>query len=139
MARTALLVGAGLAAPAAATAWWLRGPDGALTALGAVALVVGTFALTGWSLDRAGRHGLGALQAVAIGGFGLRLSLYAAGIVLLADVPAIDGHALAVATAVSLVVLLAFEVRLLTTRPELWWVEPQAAGPDDVLHGKDRA
>lgn len=112
-------------------AWWLRGPAGALSALAAVALVVGVFVSTGWSLRWAAGRGPAVLQTVAVGGFAARLALYALGVVLLAPLEAIDGHALAASTAVALVALLGYEAWLLSRRSELWWIDPEA--------GKDRA
>lgn len=117
-----------------ATAWWLRGPAGAVSALGGVALVVGVFLSTGWSLRWAAGRGPAVLQTVAVGGFVVRLALYALGVVLLAPLEAIDGHALAASTAVALVALLGYEAWLLSRRSELWWIDP-GAEPS----GKDRA
>lgn len=128
MASAALRIGAVVAVPVVVTAWMLRGDAAGLTALGAVLLVVGNFAATGWSLDWAGRHGLAMLQGVALGGFLLRLIMYAIGIVLLTPVEAIDGPVLAVSVAVTTIVLLATEVWLLSHRAELWWVHPAAEG-----------
>lgn len=129
MARAACRFGAVLAVPVVAAAWWLRGTPGALTALGAVVLVIAGFAVTGWSLHWAGQYGLGALQAVALAGFGIKLAVYAAVIVVLEPLRVVDGPVLAVAAAVALVGLLAYEVRLLAGHEELWFVQAQAGRP----------
>lgn len=139
MARAAVRVGAAITVPVAGTAWLLRGPAGAASALGGVVLVIASFAGTGWSLHWAGRHGRSVLQAVALGGFGLRLGLYAIVLVLLEPVPAVDGPALAVATAAALVVLLVHETRLLSRRAELWWVRPAAGTRETTDHHREEA
>lgn len=126
MVHAAARLGAVLGPVVVAVAWWLRGLRGGLTATGAVLLVVGVFAVTGWSLRWAARRGPAVLQAVALGGFGVRLGLYALAVVLLSPLEAVDGHALAVSTGVVLVALLAYEARVLTTRSELWWIDPEA-------------
>lgn len=129
MARAAVRVGAAVAVPVVGLSWLLRGPQGGLTALGAVLLVVGTFYVTGRTLHWAGNISPTVLQAVALGGFFVRLVLYAALIVLLRPVEAIDGHVLAISTAVTLVVVLAYEVRLVLRHAEFWWVLPEARRP----------
>lgn len=130
MTRAALRVGGLLAVAAVVVAAAVRGTAGALTALGGVGLVVGSFAVTGWSLAWAARHGPGSLQAVALGGFLLRLVVYALAIVALSPVRAVDGPVLAVTVAVAAVVLLSAEVRLLLRRGELWWVQAGTPGKE---------
>jgi len=122
MAREAARIGAWLLVPVVGVAGLVRGPAGALTALGALVMVVGSFWVTGHSLARAGRVSPLALQATALGGFFLRLVLYAGLIVVLRPIEAVDGPVLAIATAVSLVVLLSAEVRMVTRNGELWWL-----------------
>lgn len=129
MARAAVRIGAVVAVPVVGLSWALRGTGGGLTALGAVVLVVGTFYVTGRSLHWAGNISPVALQAVALGGFFLRLVLYALLIVLLRPVEAVDGPVLAISTAVTLVVVLAYEVRLVLRHAEFWWVLPDAGKP----------
>lgn len=122
MAAAAVRLGLVLAVPVLGLAAWLRGVDGALTAAFGLALVVGGFALTGRSLAWAGRRSTEALMAVALGGFLLRLVLYAALIVLLRDVEGLDGPVLAVTVATALVAVLGYEVRLVLRHGELWWL-----------------
>jgi hypothetical protein len=108
----------------------VRGTVGAATALFAVALVVGGFGVTGLAHGRAAVHGPATLQAVALGGMILRLWLYGVLLVVLGPVSFIDGPTLAVAVPVAVVVLLAAEVRFVSTHPELWFVEVAPAGAD---------
>lgn len=128
LARAAARAGAVLAAPVTLTALALRGPSGALAALAGVVLVAGVVALTGRSLSWAARHGLSALLVVALGGFALRLSGYAVGVALLRDIAVIDGHVLAVAVAVSAIVVLSVEARVALLDRRLWWVDAAAQG-----------
>ncbi|MBW3620657.1 MAG: hypothetical protein KY461_10465, partial [Actinobacteria bacterium] len=123
MAEAAVRVGVVAAVPVVVAALALRGAAGALTALGAVLLVVGNFYVTGRSLDWAARFGPTALQATALGGFLVRLVLFAAAIVVLRPVDAIDGPVLAISAAVAMVVVLAYEVRLVSSHRELWFVD----------------
>ncbi len=146
MARAALGVGAALAVPVVGTAWVLRDLAGALTALGALVVVIGQFVLTARSLAWAAKKGPVAVQATALGGFGLRLMFYAGLILALRPVEAIDGPVLAIVTAVSLVILLAFEVRLVMNHSEMWFIDADARVPSSpqtlfasTLSGKDSA
>lgn len=129
MARAAVRVGVPLALVVTGLAWAIRGPAGGLTALGAVALVVGNFTLTGHSLGWAARFGPTAIQAVALGGFLVRLVAYAVLIVVLRPVEAIDGPVLAISTAAAMVVVLAYEVRLVLRHTELWWLHDRKERP----------
>lgn len=141
LARTAVRVGASLAALAVAIVLPLRGTAAAVTAVAAVALVSGTFALAGASHAWAARRGPAVLQAVAFGGFLVRLVIYATALVLLRPVDAVDGPVLAITTAIAAIVVLAFEVRSVLAHRELWWVDPTArrAGTTDNADGKARA
>ncbi|HEX9766665.1 MAG TPA: hypothetical protein VGA36_07855 [Nitriliruptorales bacterium] len=123
MARTALRVG-GFLAPVVLLAVALagRGTSGVLTAVGALALVVGNFYVTGRAFHWAGRVGPTAVQAVALGGFLVKLVVLAAVLVALHDVRAVDGPVLAITTALATIVLLATEVRLVLTHAEFWWL-----------------
>lgn len=130
MARAAERVGVVLAVPIVALAGLLRGVAGALTALAGVVLVVGVVALTGRSLAWAAGHGPAVLQAVALGGFALRLMIYAGAIVALRPVEAIDGPVLALTVAVTAVVVLATEARFALRNRQLWWVDAGAPQRD---------
>lgn len=128
MARASLRVGLPLALGSLAIVYPWRGAASAATALGAVALVVGNFYLTGRSLAWAAKKSLAVLQGVALGGLLARLVLYAVLIVVLDPVEAIDGPVLAVTTAIATVVLLTYETRFVLATSQLWWLDPRAAG-----------
>lgn len=123
LARAAARAGGVFAVPAVGLAWLLRGTAGALSALGAVVLVVGVLALTARSLAWAAAHGPVALQATALGGFMLRLVIYAGAIVALRPVEAIDGPVLAITVASTTIVVLATEVRFALRNSQIWWVD----------------
>lgn len=128
MARAALRVGAALVVPVvAALALW-RGPAGALTGLGGVALVVGNFAAGAWLVHRAARYGPAAVMAATLGGYVGRIVLLALLLVVLLPLDVVDGVALAASVVPTLVILLAYEVRVVSRHSELWW----------LVDGKDR-
>lgn len=129
--RVGLLLGV-VAVPAAA---WLRGVRGAGTAVGVLAVVVGGFLLTGLSLRWAAPRGPTSVQAVALGGVVVKLSLYALLIVTLAPLGVIDRPTLGVTAPVVLTVLLLAEVRLVVTDPEFRMLHSTPAWARD---GKDR-
>lgn len=140
MARAALKVGVPMAVLAVAIVGPWRGTASALTALGAIVVVVGNFYVTGRSLAWAARISLTVLQAVALGGLFLRLVLYAVLILLLRPVEAIDGPVLAVTAAVAMVVLLAYETRFVLATSQLWWLHDASSAPSAGSRalGKDR-
>lgn len=125
MARAAMRVVAPLVVTAPVVAYLARGPEGAFTALGAVALVGAWFGVSGLSLGWAAGRSLATLQAVALGGFATRVGAMAIGMVALGPVEAIDGHVLAVTVAVGVVLLLAYEVRFVLRAAEFWWVSAE--------------
>lgn len=130
MARTAVRVGVALTVPVLlAVALSGRGLAGVLTAVGALVLVIGNFALTGRAFAWAGGIGPAAVQAVALGGFLAKLVVLAVALVALKDVRAIDGPVLAITTAASTIVLLATEVRLVLTHADFWWLNDRKATP----------
>lgn len=130
MATAALRIAGPLTLALAVPAGVIRGPFGAATALFAVGLVVGGFAATGYAHGRAAAHGPAALQAVALGGMLLRLWTYGVLLVLLGRVSWLDAPTLGAAIPIAVVVLLAAEVRFVTTQPDLWFVEvPDAGSP----------
>jgi hypothetical protein len=139
MARAALRVGALLALPLVVGALVLRGTAGAVTALGAVAFVSLNFYATGRSLRWAAQQGPVVLQAVALGGFLARLGLYGVMLVLLRPVEAIDGPVLAISAAIALIVVLAFEVRLVTADPRIWFVDVSARSAAPLLDTNARS
>ena len=135
MLSAAWRVGIALAAVMLPAAAWLRGPRGLLTSLGALLVVVGGFLLTGLSLRWAGRRGPTTVQAVALGGVVLKLSLYALLIATLAPLGVIDRPTLGATAPAALTVLLAVEARLVVTNPEFRMLHSTPAWARD---GKDR-
>jgi hypothetical protein len=130
LALVALRALAVLAVPALALGWLAAGPGGLLAAGIAVAVVGAMYLLSGLLLSWAAPMGPSALMAAALGGFGLRLALYALLIVLLRPVEAISGPTLAVTAAALLVLTLAWEVRHVGRNPALFWVDAAAARPN---------
>lgn len=126
MVRAALRAGFLVAIVMMAVFALLSGTAAALTALGGVSFVTAMFAVTGRSLGWAADRSPTVVQGVALGGFFLRLVLYAALIVVLRPVEAIDGTALAVSAAVAMVAILALETRLVLTHREFWFVDAAA-------------
>ena len=113
----------------------LRGAGGAWTAAGILAVIVGGFLLTGLSLRWAARRGPTSVQAVALGGVVLKLSLYALLIVTLAPLGVIDRPTLGLTAPVALTALLVVEARLVVTNPEFRMLH---STPDWARDGKDR-
>ncbi|MDP9405942.1 MAG: hypothetical protein M3O86_04960, partial [Actinomycetota bacterium] len=99
---------------------------GALGAGVGAAVVAGMFLLSGAPLSWAARIGPEALMAAALGGYLVRLMLYAVLIVVLRPVEAIHGPSLALSAAVLLVAALGWEVRLVSRVPGFFWVDAQA-------------
>jgi hypothetical protein len=112
MIRRGLTAGA-LGAPIAVAAGWLAGgADGAWSAALAVAVVLANFSLHGLSLAWAGAVSITLLQAVAFGGFVVRMGAVVVALVLLDRTaffsPAIFGVIAVAAT----LALLGYEARL---------------------------
>lgn len=139
MVSLALRVGAAVAVVAGITAGVLTDLAGALTAVGAVAFVAAVFAVTGRSLAWAADRGPTATQAVALGGFFVRLVLYAALIVVLRPVQAINGTVLAASAGAAMVVILALETRLVLAHREFWFVDAAARPATRLPVRKERA
>lgn len=138
MARAAMRVGAVLAVPVIAVSYLVRDLAGALTAVGALVIVIGQFVVTARSLAWAAKRGPAVVQAVALGGFGLRLMFYAGLILALRPVEAVDGPVLAIVTAASLVILLAWEARLVMNHSEMWFVDADVT-PAPRIPARERA
>lgn len=123
LARTAVVFVTLLAVPVIGVAALVAGAGGALGAAVGTAVVAGMFAMSGATLSWAARLGPTALMGAALGGYLLRLMIYALLIVLLRPVEAIHGPSLAVSTAVLLVATLAWEVRAVSRLPGFYWVD----------------
>lgn len=127
LVRAAWRVGLAVGVPATAVAGLVRGPRGALTALGAVVLVVGGFGLSGLTLRWASRRGPTTVQAAALGGMLVRFWLYGLLVVTLSPTDIVDGPTLALTAPLAIVVLLVTEVRLVLDRREFWMLHPAPA------------
>lgn len=139
MVTLALRVGAVVAVVAGVVAGLVTDLAGALTAVGAVAFVAAVFAVTGRSLSWAADRGPTTVQAVALGGFFVRLVVYAFLIVLLRPVQAINGTVLAASAGAAMVVILACETRLVLAHREFWFVDAAARPVTGLADRKERA
>jgi hypothetical protein len=126
MAHAALRVAVPLGLVAAGVAGLVRGASGAGTAVFVVALVVGLFALTGFAHGWAATRGVGALQAVAMGGLFVRLWLYATLLAVLRPLEVLDPLTLVIATPFVVFTLLAYEVRFVSSRREFLFLDVAA-------------
>jgi hypothetical protein len=158
LARGALRILAVLAPPVLGVAYFVAGSAGAISALIGLSFVLVMFSASGailaWvsarssggqdaatdatdatdastSGDLAAGKGVGLMVL----GAAVRLPLYIVALVLLERVSWIHGRSLAAATAIAVVVTLAYELRLIATMPRLFWVDPAAgstsAAPTD--------
>jgi hypothetical protein len=118
-----------MAIPALAIAAAVAGAGGALGAGIAAAVVGGMFIMAGALMSWAARIGPTALMAAVLGGYLLRLLIYALLIVLLRPVEAIHGPSLAITAAVLLLAALAWDVRLVSRVPSFYWVNAASPGP----------
>jgi ATP synthase protein I len=116
-----------LAVPVLAIAWLAAGPDGAISAGLGVTLVAGTFGVSAALLSFAARFGTAVLMGAALGGFLLRLIIYAVLLVILRPIETIHGPSLAISVAVVMIATLAFEARYVTRTPGFYWLDPAAA------------
>jgi hypothetical protein len=126
LAGSAIRLIAALAVPVVAVAFALAGRPGALGAVLGAAIVGGVFLLSAALLSSAARLGPTALLAAALGGYLLRLLLYAVLIVVLRPVEAFSHESLALSTAFLLIAALVWEVRLVSRTPGLFWLEAGA-------------
>ncbi|HEY8339620.1 MAG TPA: hypothetical protein VIK95_07110 [Egibacteraceae bacterium] len=138
LAGSAIVLVLALAVPVVAVAAAVAGAGGALGAGIATAVVAGMLLMTGGMLSLAARFGPTALLAAALGGYLLRLMIYALLIVLLRPVEAIHGPSLAIAAAVLLIAALTWEVRAVSRTPRLFWVDATRSAPaaDDTERTK---
>ena len=112
MVRRALLVGA-LALPVAAAGGWVAGgPGGAISAALGVLIVVANFAAHGTSLAWAAGISVPVLQAVALGGFVVRMGVIVASIVLLDRTAFFSAPIFGVTVVVGTLALLGYEAKL---------------------------
>ena len=106
-----------LALPVLVIATLARGSAGFLGALTAAAVVGGSLLMMGALLTWAARFGPSAMMSAALGGYLVRLVLYALLIVVLRPLEVIDGTSLAVSTVVLLLAALGWEAREVSRVP----------------------
>ena len=126
LARSAALFLVVLGLPVIAIAGLVAGAPGAASAAVGAAVVIGMFMMAGATMSWAARIGPAALMGAVLGGYLVRLFIYAALIILLRDVAWISGPVLAISTAVLLVAVLIWEVRIASRNPTLFWVDASA-------------
>ena len=138
MARSALAAVAVLAVPCVAVAALTAGRNGAIGAGVATAVVAGMFAMSGAMTSWAARLGTTVLMGAVLGGYLIRMVVYALLIVLLRPVEAVHGRSLAVTAAVLLVGALVWEVRLVSRVPGFFWVNAGGSAPTEpVVYTRD--
>ncbi|GEM_PF-1616074 len=134
LVRGAVLTIALLALPVSAVAWALAGPSGALSALIGLGLVLVLFGASAAALVHVAVRAKGAGIGVLVGGAALRLPLYMVVLLALSGVPWVHGRSLAAATAVGVAVTLASELRLLSSLPQLFWIDVASAPSARLAH-----
>jgi hypothetical protein len=115
-----------LGGPVIAVAALLAGTSGALSAAVGASVVIGMFVMAGALMSYAARISPAALMAAVLGGYVLRLVIYAVLIVLLRPMAWVSGPSLAISTAVLLVAVLVWEVRAVSRMPNTLWVDARA-------------
>jgi len=134
LVRAAVLTIALLALPVSAVAWALVGPSGALSALVGLGLVLVLFGGSAAALVHVASRGRGAGIGVLVGAAALRLPLYLVVLLGLSGVPWVHGRSLAAATAVGVAVTLTAELRLLSSLPQLFWIDVAPAPRARLAH-----
>ena len=115
-----------LGGPVIGVAALFAGVPGALSAGVGALVVIGMFLMAGALMSWAARISPTALMAAVLGGYLLRLFIYAALILLLRPVEWLHPPSLAIGTAVLLVAVLAWEVRVASRNPSMFWVDAGA-------------
>ena len=129
LARSAALFVVVLGLPVIGLAWLLQGLPGLYSAGIGAAVVIGMFLMAGATMSWAARISPAALMGAVLGGYLVRLMIYAGLILLLRPVEWLHGPTLAISTAVLLVAVLAWEVRVASQNPSLFWVNAAAGKP----------
>lgn len=153
LARGALRILAVLAPPVVGVAYFVADGAGAISALIGLSFVLVMFSASGAILawvsarssagtdadtdadtdtDTSGDLAAGKGVGLMVLGAAVRLPLYIVALVLLERVSWIHGRSLAAATAIAVVVTLAYELRLIATMPRLFWVDPAAGSTSAV-------
>ena len=118
-----------LGVPVVAVAALFAGVPGALSAGIGATVVIGMFLMAGATMSWAARISPAALMGAVLGGYLVRLVVYALLILLLRPVEWLSGPSLAISTAVLLVAVLAWEVRVVSRNPSMFFVDAAAGKP----------
>lgn len=129
LARSAAVFLVVLGLPVIGVSWLLAGVPGVAGAALGTAVVIGMFLMAGATMSWAARISPTALLGAVLGGYLVRLMIYAVLIVLLRDAAWLSGTTLAIATAVLLVAVLAWEVRVASRNPSMFFVDASAGQP----------
>ena len=133
LARSAAIFLVVLGIPVIAVAGLLAGTAGALSAAIGAAVVIGMFLMAGALMSWAARISPAALMGAVLGGYLLRLMVYALLIIVLRRVEWLSGPSLAISTAILLVAVLAYEVRTVSRTPSLFWIDASAKAPSAAV------
>lgn len=113
MIRRALMPGAVALVAAFALGWLIAGADAAASAALGIAVVLANFAANGWSLAWASRISIPMVQAVALGGFVVRMGVILGLLFALDRVAWFSPLSFGLAVVPGTVALLVFETRLM--------------------------
>jgi hypothetical protein len=119
MVRRALIAGGAALLPVWGAGLLVGGPDGGVSALLGVLLVVLNFAAHGLSLAWAAGKSVDMVQAVALGGFVVRMGVLVGAMFLLSRTSFFYPLVFGSVVAITMVALLAYEARLLLAFREL--------------------
>ena len=126
LARSAAIFVVALGIPVIAIAGLAAGAAGAASAAAGATVVIGMFLMAGATMSWAARISPAALMGAVLGGYLVRLVVYALLIILLRPVEWLSGTSLAISTAVLLVAVLAWEVRVASRNPSMFWIDATA-------------
>ncbi len=126
LARSAAIFLVVLGIPVIGVAGLAAGAAGAASAAIGATVVIGMFLMAGATMSWAARIGPAALMGAVLGGYLVRLVVYALLIILLRPVQWLSGPSLAISTAVLLVAVLAWEVRVVSRNPSMFWIDAGA-------------
>ena len=129
LARSAALFLLVLGLPVIGVSWLSAGWPGVAGAALGTAVVIGMFLMAGATMSWAARISPTALLGAVLGGYLVRLMIYAVLIVVLGDAAWLSGTTLAIATAVLLVAVLGWEVRVASRNPSMFFVDAAAGQP----------
>lgn len=129
IARSAVRFALALGVPLGVLATVVAGPEGALGAGVAVAVVCGMFAIPAALVSAAARYGPGGVIAATLGGLLARLLLYGVLAAVLVQVRALRGASMAIVAFGVLVPTLIYEAWVICRVPGFFWVDAGDGGP----------